>query len=99
MARKRKSSENIKKPLLAHLTEAFDMPKETVMDIPLITLTGNTEVYIENFMGIIEYTEEIIRLNTKSGILAVAGKKLQAKSMNVEAIRIEGYIHSVAFSR
>ena len=40
------------------VTKAFDIPEETILGIPYLTLTGNSSVLIENYKGttyIVEY--------------------------------------------
>ena len=40
------------------IAETADAPKDVIMGLPLIHLTGQCEVCIENYRGILEYTEE-----------------------------------------
>lgn len=93
----RKKNKNRKLPTIERLTDVLEIPKETVLNIPIISLTGNRDLMVENFSNILEYSEERIRLNTKSGILAIEGKKLEARSMTNEVIKIRGYIESISF--
>jgi sporulation protein YqfC len=78
-------------------TEAFDIPKEVIIDLPVIMLTGNKEISVENFSGLIEYTRQKIRLNTKSGILVIDGIELEAKNMTAERICVKGNILHITF--
>lgn len=89
-----------KRPLaIEHIIENLEIPKETILNIPIISLIGNKDLVIENFNNILEYGEKVIRLNTKSGVLAIQGEKLEAKSMTNESIKIKGYIESISFSK
>lgn len=99
MRMKEKGKKNYlrKDSLKEQLTEALDIPKEVIINLPVITLTGNQEVIIENFNSLIEYTAQKIRLHTKSGILVIDGIELEAKNMTAERICIKGHIIQVGF--
>lgn len=89
---------NMKEKKILKVVKALDIPLEVVSDIPIIILTGNKEVSVENFSGLVEYTNQKIRLNTKSGLLIIEGVNLEAKSMTAELIVIKGTILQVAFA-
>ena len=104
MANKENNTNNenkmtIKGRLIQQLTDNFDVPRETLLDIPILTLEGNTHLRIENFEGILEYGELCIKLKTKCGVLVIEGKKLFAKSMDSEVIKINGFIHAIRFEK
>ncbi|MGL4344691.1 MAG: sporulation protein YqfC [Cellulosilyticaceae bacterium] len=82
---------------LDKVTSLFEIPKETVLDVPIIHMIGKKEISIENFDGIIEYGDKTIRLKTNDGILSIRGETLQAKSMTSEVIKIKGNIESISF--
>lgn len=98
MMRKNKTLGTLKKEnIREQLTEALDLPKEVVINLPVITLTGNKEINIENFSGLLEYTSQKIRLNTRSGIVVIDGINLEARNMTAEKICIKGNILHVSF--
>ena len=76
---------------------AFDLPKELVVDIPKITLIGNREMSIESHKGIIQYTSEKIRISITGGELIVSGKELLINSILLEEITIYGEFYQIAF--
>ncbi|MBR4114266.1 MAG: sporulation protein YqfC, partial [Anaerotignum sp.] len=47
--------------LRKNVTEALELPKEIMLNLPLISLIGREEVTIENYKGILEYGEETVR--------------------------------------
>ena len=49
------------------------MPKDVVLGVPVLSMLGREELYIENYRGILEYTEELIRVQTKKGQIKVTG--------------------------
>ena len=79
------------------MTELLSLPKEVMLNLPQVIITGNGEVNIENYKNIIEYTESKIRVNTKCGILMIEGRNLSLKQMTVEYIVVSGTILSLNY--
>ena len=75
----------------------MEVPSEVISDFPKIVLTGNKEVYIENFQGLVEYGMQKIRLNTKCGIFVIDGIDLEIKKMTADYITIRGTIIQTGF--
>ena len=82
----------MKRNLKKTITGMLELPKEIVYNLPLISITGNESMEIENYKGVIEYTEQKIRLNTSCGVLSIEGKKLNIKQITTENILIAGII-------
>lgn len=83
--------------LKSQLTKMLDVPPEVVSDLPQVVMSGNQEIRVENFGGILEYTSQTIRLNTKCGILVIHGIALEAQKMTAEYIKIKGTIIQIGF--
>ncbi len=88
--------DNINK-LKRNTSEILELPKDIVLDLPKITLIGNLEMSVENHKGIIEYTDEKIRISIKDGILIILGQELSIKTILDEEIKIKGKIDSIEF--
>ena len=63
------------------VADALDLNKEIILDMPKITFIGSLEVTVENYKGIIEYTDLVIRISTPSHILRLTGKCLEIKTI------------------
>ena len=48
------------------LASAASMPKDVVMKAAVVTALGNFEVCIENYRGITEYTECLVRVQQRA---------------------------------
>ena len=81
------------------IAETADAPKDVIMGLPLIHLTGQCEVCIENYRGILEYTEEVIRVKTKSGIIRIQGKRMCIEYYMNDEMKITGKIWKVEFEK
>ena len=45
--------------------DKIHIPKDVTMKLPLLRMVGNQELYIENYRGILEYTDSFIRVQTE----------------------------------
>ena len=85
---------NIRKAKM-NITNALELPLDIALDLPKITMVGNLKIDITNHKGIVEYKEEIIRVNTNIGILKITGDSLEIKNIFVEEINIDGNIEKI----
>ncbi|WP_432409280.1 sporulation protein YqfC [Wukongibacter sp. M2B1] len=83
----------------ANISEALEIPKDILLDLPKVTSIGNLQVNIENHKGIIEYSNDNVRIKIKDGILKVSGIDLVIKTIVTEEIIISGKIASIDFFR
>jgi len=82
---------------LQKLTDALDLPKEVVMDLPKATIFGSVQAVLENHKGILEYTPEFIRVRTSIGEIFVTGQRLKIGSILKDELVIDGQINSIVF--
>ena len=78
--------------------EAAGMPKDVVFGVSVITILGRNEICIENYRGIIEYTEQLVRVQTKSGQIRLTGKRLKIEYYTNDEMKITGYLESLEFT-
>ena len=83
--------------LKGKVADLLEMPKDIVLDLPRIEMTGNIRVFIENHRGILEYTSGLLRLNTTMGEVAILGSALVIRRIFREAVEVEGNILRVEF--
>ena len=79
------------------VSEILELPKDIMLGLPKITMIGQIEIHIENHKGIIEYSKEIIRINTSEGVLKITGKSMDIKNIITEEVVIIGEIISIEF--
>lgn len=89
----RSKKDNIKNVV----SDILELPKDIMLGLPKITMVGQIEIHIENHKGIIEYSKEIIRINTSEGVLKISGKAMDIKNIITEEVVIRGEIISVEF--
>ena len=83
--------------LRKNMTEVLELPKEIMLNLPLISLVGREEVTIENYKGILEYGEEIVRIGTAAGVLRLTGSGLCLKQLSAECMVVTGRIENLSF--
>ena len=81
------------------VAEFSELPKDVVMGMPVLTLTGHSELCLENYRGMIEYTDTIVRIMTKIGQIRVTGKGLQVAYYTNDEMKITGRIASVEYQQ
>jgi sporulation protein YqfC len=79
------------------LTERLSLPKDLVYGECLITMTGNTELTIENYRSICLFEETCIVIALKHDRLLVQGSRLEILYYREDEIKIKGRISGLQF--
>jgi sporulation protein YqfC len=79
------------------ISNTFELPQDIVLDVSKVIVIGTGQVTVENHKGIIEYSEELIRINTGNGIIKLYGRGLSIKTILQEEIIIIGEIINIEF--
>ena len=74
------------------VAEFFDLPRDSILDVPRIVVVGNMELAVENHLGIIEYTSSSMAIATARGRVAIRGKDLAISSITKTLIGVRGVI-------
>lgn len=77
------------------LADFFEIPKNVLLDMPKLVLAGNVQLSVENHQGLIEYTQERVRVATSRGEVAVEGKGLSISRITKTDITVDGRIRRV----
>ena len=86
-----------KNNLKARITDAAGMPKDVLLGVPILSIAGQSEACIENYRGILEYTDNLIRIQTKLGKIHVIGRNLQIEFYTNDEMKIVGHIAVIEF--
>ena len=73
---------------------AMEIPKELLKDYSRVTIIGGEDVWIENYKGILEYSEDMIRLSNN---ISIYGQDLSVEEISSEDILIIGKIKNIEF--
>ena len=87
-----------KKNAAEKISDLLDVPENAFTALPQIELSGNREAVIEGCQGILEYDENIVRLNLGKMIVRFTGLDLTIKCMNGESSIVSGTITAIEFT-
>ena len=79
------------------LMDSMYLPKDIVQGNMRITLTGNQEAWIENYRGLLEYTDQCIRLQGKNEQIEITGHALCIEYYTNEDMKICGCFSGIKF--
>lgn len=98
MKKKSKPNNEVRKPTKKELlVESLKLPKDMMLGACMLSVTGNREVFIENYRGILEYTDTCILLQTKTGQVRLQGCGLTIAYYTNEDMKICGCITGIIF--
>lgn len=76
---------------------SLKLPKDTFFGVPMLTITGNREIWMENYKGILEYTTTRILLQAKTCQICIEGKGLSIDYYTNEDMKISGCISDIRY--
>ena len=77
------------------IEKLLEIPIEVTTNIPKITLIGFNQLMIENYMGVIEYEEYLVKINSSIGIIIIEGNKMNLNQINENDVLISGAISKI----
>lgn len=91
----RESEERTSKKEL--LINSLKLPKDTMLGASILTITGNREIWLENYRGILEYTSGRILLQAKTCQICIEGTRLSIDYYTNEDMKISGCICGIRY--
>ena len=72
--------------------KASKFPEDVVLGMPNVEILGHSEMRIENYRGLIEYTDQLVRVQIR-----ITGKHLQVDSYTNDDMKITGKIQNIEY--
>ncbi|KGP76556.1 sporulation protein [Desulfosporosinus sp. Tol-M] len=85
------------KKLQTSVGEILDFPPDVAGKGPKITISGRRQILVENYVSIVNFSEEEIRLETAEGEVCFGGKGLRLKVILSTELQIEGELSTLSF--
>ena len=85
--------------ILDRLVEGADLPGEMLPGQPLVELSGDRRVLVENHRGVTEYSRERIGIRVSYGQVLVCGCGLELIRMSKEQLVITGRVEGITLCR
>lgn len=79
------------------MTQAAQVPRDLADGAVLVTMTGQEEVCVENYRGIIEYTDTCLLIQAKRCRLEIQGRGLCITYYTCEEMKIVGHIEQIRY--
>ena len=77
--------------------ESLQLPRDVCLGALRVTLTGSTEAWVENYRGLLEYSEQSILLQGKNCQVCFEGTGLTIDYYTNEDMKISGCIQNVRY--
>lgn len=86
-----------KRSLYHKISAAAQIPQDLADGAVLVTVTGQDELCVENYRGIIEYTSTKLILQTKKCKLEIKGQNLYIAYYTGEEMKVTGHIEQINY--
>lgn len=80
-----------------NLAQKLELPRDVVLDLPKIIITGNTEITIENHRGIILFHNDEVKINSRVGAVSIKGYNFEILFLAGETLTLKGKFKSVTY--
>ena len=94
---KRTKLSRVKENVKSNIVESLELPVDIMYGAVILTAMGRNQVLVENYKGIIEYTQEKIRLQTKTCQMTLCGEKLHIDYYTEDEMKISGEIGEIRY--
>lgn len=83
--------------LSTQIINTCQLPKDVLLGASIISMTGNTDILIENFKNIIKYQTDVLLIQCKRNRIQITGKNLKLEQYNKEELKVCGIIYELKF--
>lgn len=94
---RKKPKEKPSRTRLERFADVAEIPKDILSSCSKVTTYNDNQIIVENYKGIMEYTDEKIRIKTCGRILCISGTALSICAITDCDILIEGKFNNVGW--
>ncbi len=87
----------MKKRVYQKIASAMEIPADLSEKAALVEVSGQNELRVENYLGILEYSQTRLLLQCRDCRLEICGKELFVISYAKEELRLQGRIEQVHY--
>jgi sporulation protein YqfC len=80
-----------------NIADKLDLPRDIILNMPKITVTGDNEIIIENHKGVVLFGENQVKVNSGVGLISIYGSRFEILFMGGSTITIGGKFKSIAY--
>lgn len=79
------------------IADKLDLPRDIILNVPKITVTGHNEIIIENHKGIVVFNENEVKINSGMGLISINGVNFEILFMGGSTITVGGKFKSIIY--
>lgn len=83
---------------LETISDTISIPKEIMSGATMLSIYGRNSLLLENYRKILEYSDTVIRIQTKQYYVNVFGNDLRIQYYTKEEMKINGVFLRIEFS-
>lgn len=88
---------SMKLPVFQNMASAMEIPEDLAKKAALVEMTGQNHMRIENYLGIIEYSDVRLLLQCSQCRIEVTGRELHITYYTREELCLKGRIEQVHY--
>lgn len=83
--------------LMEKVSDFADMPKDVTMGWAKLTFVGHKNLQVDNYRGLLSYSQQNIKLAAKTADILISGEELTITRIEADTVFVEGDITNVEF--
>lgn len=85
------------KTVVQKVARALELPGDIAAGMAHIEMSGNREIVIDGCKNILEYDENVIKINAGKMTVRFCGRGLTLRNLSQDSAVIEGFVSSIEF--
>lgn len=86
------------KNIKEYLSDKLDLPKDVILGLPQISMSGNRELLIDNYKSILEYSDTFMRIKAGGITVNISGRAISIENIGVNDIFLSGFFDKIEFT-
>lgn len=82
---------------LEEISDHLNLPADILAGAPIITATGRNQICLENYKGIIEYNDSLVKVQSKACKICIEGQELNILYFTEDEMKITGFIKAIYY--
>ena len=79
------------------IAHRLQIPAAVLANVTHMELSGNTQATVEGCGGILEYSDEVVRVKTGKMVTKFTGRNLKIRCLSCDALVVEGFVTAIEF--
>lgn len=97
LKKKEKEGEKEREAYLNILSSTLNLPSDILTGAPIITIIGKSEISIENYKRVIEYTDTNLKVVTNVGNILIQGKNIKITYFASDEMKVTGRFKQINY--